>query len=163
MQIRDLPSTSTVESTDYLVKEQSDGTTQKIAVGDFVVNDLTSTATDKPGSANMIKTLATWTEVTLGMPSSGTLVNGSKLMVNNALKLAWLNIQVNGASADTTIPLNCSVVNVMNKPIYGYNGYNNVPVNCEITAENKLLIRESAALVRILAVFPASLTQEQDC
>jgi hypothetical protein len=42
MQIRDLPSTSTVESTDYLVKEQSDGTTQKIAVGDFVVNNLTS-------------------------------------------------------------------------------------------------------------------------
>ena len=41
MQIRDLPSTSTVESTDYLVKEQSDGTTQKIAVGDFVVNDPT--------------------------------------------------------------------------------------------------------------------------
>lgn len=57
MQIKDLPSTSTVESTDYLVKEQSDGTTQKIAVRDFVVNDLTSTATDKPLSAAQGKTL----------------------------------------------------------------------------------------------------------
>ena len=57
MQIRDLQSTSTVESTDYLVKEQSDGMTQKITVGDFVVNDLTSTLTDKPLSAAQGKAL----------------------------------------------------------------------------------------------------------
>ena len=51
MQINQLPSTSTVNSTDLLVKEQANGTTQKIAISDFVVNTLTSTETNKPLSA----------------------------------------------------------------------------------------------------------------
>ena len=51
MQIKDLPSTSTVNATDVLAKETSGGTTNKIAISDFVVNNLTSTSTTKPLSA----------------------------------------------------------------------------------------------------------------
>ena len=57
MQINQLPSTSTVNSTDVLVKETSGGMTEKIAIGNFVVNNLTSTATDKPLSAAQGKAL----------------------------------------------------------------------------------------------------------
>ena len=58
MQIKDLPSTSTVQSTDFLVKEQANGTTEKIAIGDFVVNNLSSGGTTVPLSAEMGKYLA---------------------------------------------------------------------------------------------------------
>ena len=75
MQIRDLQSTSTVESTDYLVKEQSDGTTQKIAVGDFVVNNLTNTATNKPASANLVNGI---TSGSFSLPSGYSVIgNGT--------------------------------------------------------------------------------------
>lgn len=57
MQIKDLPSTSTVNSTDVLAKETSGGTTNKIAVSDFVINNLTSTSTTKPLSAAQGKAL----------------------------------------------------------------------------------------------------------
>ena len=85
MQIRDLQSTSTVESTDYLVKEQSDGTTQKIAVGDFVVNNLTSTSTTAPLSAAMGKALnekIKSTTVTITTSSAGVsgLLSNSKIV-----------------------------------------------------------------------------------
>lgn len=79
MQIRDLPSTSTVESTDYLVKEQSDGTTQKIAVGDFVVNNLTSGGTTVPLSAEMGKQIRnTFNVVSSNVPiTNKTVANGT--------------------------------------------------------------------------------------
>ena len=57
MQINQLPSTSTVNSTDLLVKEQANGTTEKIAISDFVVNNLTSTSTTAPLSAAQGKAL----------------------------------------------------------------------------------------------------------
>ena len=56
MQIRDLQSTSTVESTDYLVKEQSDGMTHKQECNGAHAF-LTSTLTDKPLSAAQGKAL----------------------------------------------------------------------------------------------------------
>ena len=57
MQIKDLPSTSTVNSTDVLAKETSGGTTNKLAISDFVVNNLTSTSTTQPLSAAQGKVL----------------------------------------------------------------------------------------------------------
>ena len=110
MQIRDLQSTSTVESTDYLVKEQSDGTTQKIAVGDFVVNDPTSTATDKPGSANMIKTLNdkltdenftvtlpsgySWNQVKARKTSQGLVYISGRLDISTASQSKEINLGI---------------------------------------------------------------------
>ena len=58
MQIKDLPSTSAVNSTDVLAKETNGGTTNKIAISDFVVNNLTSTSTTKPLSAKQGKVLS---------------------------------------------------------------------------------------------------------
>ena len=72
MQIKDLPSSSTLASTDVLAKDTSGGTTQKISGADLasqvkllgsllgtsdVVDSLSSTATDKPLSANQGKVL----------------------------------------------------------------------------------------------------------
>ena len=51
MQIKDLPSTSSVASTDVLAKETSGGTTNKVAISDFVINNLTSTSTTQALSA----------------------------------------------------------------------------------------------------------------
>ena len=56
-QIKDLPSTSTVNSTDVLAKETSTGTTNKIAISDFVINNLTSTSTTQALSAAQGKVL----------------------------------------------------------------------------------------------------------
>lgn len=77
MQIRDLPSTSTVESTDYLVKEQSDGMTQKIAVGDFVVNDLTidDATGNKPAGQHEVYQLNTYTRDIAGLQSGANYIS----------------------------------------------------------------------------------------
>ena len=112
MQIRDLPSTSTVESTDYLVKEQSDGTTQKIAVGDFVVNDLTSTATDKPGSANMLRVLN---------DKFSTQINSNYLVMTGTLGGDVIN-RANIASNGITFYVNSNVP-TNSPPNIGYGAY----------------------------------------
>ena len=57
MQIHELPASTSVASTDVFVKETSGGVTQKITASYFVVNDLTSTETYKPLSANQGKVL----------------------------------------------------------------------------------------------------------
>lgn len=57
MQIKDLPSTSSVASTDVLAKDTSGGTTNKLAISDFVINNLTSTSTTKALSAAQGKAL----------------------------------------------------------------------------------------------------------
>ena len=53
MQINQLPSTSTVNSTDLLVKEQSDGTTEKIAISDFIVNNISNGNTNPVSSGGV--------------------------------------------------------------------------------------------------------------
>ena len=63
MQIKDLPSTSTVNSTDLLVKEQSDGTTEKIAISDFVVDNLSRDATKVPSAQCVYNAIASYDEL----------------------------------------------------------------------------------------------------
>lgn len=80
MQINQLPSTSTVNSTDLLVKEQANGTTQKIAISDFLTNIPTSrrkTVTLGQGSTASVSDLINDGEcgVLFVQPSSFTLAN----------------------------------------------------------------------------------------
>ena len=70
MQIKDLPSTSTVNSTDLLVKEQSNGTTEKIAIGDFVVNNLTRDATKVPSAECVYDSVAKYAHFNVTIPST---------------------------------------------------------------------------------------------
>ena len=65
MQIKDLPSTSTVQSTDLLVKEQANGTTEKIAIGNFVVNNLISGSTNPVSSGAVYESVITLTQTAI--------------------------------------------------------------------------------------------------
>ncbi len=97
----------------------------------------------------------TWEEVALGTPTSGTIITGTSLIKNSALHLAILSIQWNGMSANATVALNVDILGTLDKPIYGWNSYNNRQVNGLLRAsDNKLEILEAQALARLYAVFP---------
>lgn len=57
MQISELPASSTLLTTDVLVKETSAGVTQKIAVGNIIENDLNALAEGKVLDARQGKVL----------------------------------------------------------------------------------------------------------
>ena len=98
---------------------------------------------------------ATWENVELGTPSSGTIQSGTYLIKNSALHLAILSIQWNGMSANATVALNVDIQGTLDKPIYGWNSYNNRQVNGLLRAsDNKLEILEAQPLARLYAVFP---------
>lgn len=127
-------------------------------IGDL--DDLETTAkTDLVSAVNensqVLGTIPNWQSVTLGTPSSGSLVSGSYLIKSDRLKLAIFNVQINGASAGASLPLNITTYGAIDKPIYGYNAYNNVPVNCAVS-NNSLILIEAAALVRVFGILPIS-------
>lgn len=97
---------------------------------------------------------STWDTVTMGTPSSGSLINGSYLVKNDGIKLAVLNVQINGNAAGATMALNISIQGSINKPIYGYNDYNNTQVDCYVDSSGILHIIQSCALLRVYAVLP---------
>ena len=98
---------------------------------------------------------ATWENVELGTPTSGTIQSGTYLIKNSALHLAILSIQWNGMSANATVDLNVDIQGTLDKPIYGWNSYNNRQVNGLLrAADNKLEILEAQPLARLYAVFP---------
>ena len=111
------------------------------------------------GDVNEINTnltdFATWENVELGTPTSGTIQTGTYLIKNSALHLAILSIQWNGMSANATVALNVDIQGTLDKPIYGWNSYNNRQVNGLLRAsDNKLEILEAQPLARLYAVFP---------
>lgn len=92
MQINQLPSTSTVNSTDILVKETSGGTTEKIAIVDFVVNGFTSTDPNKVASAPTVKELY---DKIATVNSYDTLVNGIALTTSYVTYNTYNSRQLN--------------------------------------------------------------------
>ena len=116
-------------------------------------------ATKVQGAVDEINTnltaFATWKNVELGTPTSGTIQSGTYLIKNSALHLAILSIQWNGMSANATVDLNVDIQGTLDKPIYGWNSYNNRQVNGLLrAADNKLEILEAQPLARLYAVFP---------
>ena len=119
MQIKDLPSSGALASTDVLAKDASGGTTEKINGSDLassiktlgsllgtsdVVNNLTSTATDKPLSAAQGKALYDYMEAKISRNAiasgvhSFTLKNPGILMTLWASSTATIHA-VNGTTA----------------------------------------------------------------
>ena len=103
MQIKDLPSTSPVTSTDVLAKETSGGTTNKIAISDFVVNNLTSTSTTKALSAAKGKALKDTINPLFGL--NEIYGNGTISNCNNAAIGVWYVFY----SSATNIPVTNAV------------------------------------------------------
>ena len=117
--------------------------------------DITDTGIELTQLKSALSDFGTWKNVNLGTPSSGTIQTGTYLIKNSALHLAILSIQWNGVSANATVALNVDIQGTLDKPIYGWNSYNNRQVNGLLRAsDNKLEVLEAQPLARLYAVFP---------
>ena len=98
----------------------------------------------------------TWQVVSIGTPSSGTIVEGSIARYNKKLKLGYISIQLNGNSDNTTIKLGMYKTGSIEAPFYAYDSYSDKVIRCGLN-NNTIKILNAAAVTRMFLIFPASI------
>lgn len=121
MQIKDLPSTSSVASTDVLAKETSGGTTNKIAISNFVIDNLTSTSTTKALSAAQGKALGDNRAFKFLLSASGTSTTWADVY-NKVQNLSTYDVATFFASGGAASLLTGGKVTSTMKGVVAYNG-----------------------------------------
>ena len=149
MQIKDLPASTTIATTDVLPKETSGGVTQKITAQNMA-NSVKSLA-NLPNTTEMNDAIAqsTATASTTATLASGWSVANEQNIIYKSVNVASLSLWANGEKITqnawnqiATIPSDYIPLKAVD--FLGINNGNDKAVHCQITFDGRVLVYGSA-------------------
>ena len=171
MQIKDLPSSNTLASTDVLAKDTSGGTTEKISGSDLagqikalggllgtsdVVNNLTGTATDKPLSAAQGKALNDHIATKVGsVTAENNITSYSEIRKTGNIVSAFLSIWFGSEVLTANTETKLGTIESGFRPSYATGGaginsnsgvQNHIPVYISINTNGEIIVMANSTV-----------------